>query len=437
MSAAVQAAPATAWEETGAALHALVAELFPICRSITGDGVRRSLAILGRYLPLAQHEVPSGTQVFDWTVPREWRIREAYVEAADGTRVLDFRANNLHVVSYSAPVDKVLPLHELRRHIHTLPEQPRLIPYRTSYYEEGWGFCMAHEALEALPEGSYRAYIDAELFDGSLTYGEYLHHGESDGEVLLSAHACHPSLANDNCSGMAVLAFLAARLAGRRTRFSYRFLFAPGTIGAITWLARNRDCGERIRHGLVVAGVGDAGPPTYKRSQRGDAPIDRIMAHVLRHHAEDARLRDFSPYGYDERQYCSPGFDLPVGLLQRSPFGEFPEYHTSADNLDFVRPCALAGSLALLEAAIEVTERDRRLRNALPFCEPQLGRRGLYGALGGDAGAARRNLAMLWLLNQSDGRRSLLDIADRAGIPFATIAATAAVLEREGLLLPA
>jgi aminopeptidase-like protein len=424
-------------EATGAALHALVAELYPICRSITGDGVRRSLAILARHLPLVVHEVPTGTQVFDWTIPREWRIRDAFIEAADGRRVLSLADSTLHVVSYSAPVDATMPLHALRQHIHTLPGQPDLIPYRTSYYEERWGFCMAHNALAALPEGPYRARIDAEFLDGALTYGEWFHAGEQEEEVLLSAHACHPSLANDNCSGMAVLALLAARMAGRRTRYSYRFLFAPGTIGAIAWLARNSAQTHRIRHGLVVAGVGDPGAATYKRSRRGDAPIDAVMAHVLRHADAQARLRDFSPYGYDERQFCSPGFDLPVGLLQRSPFGEFPEYHTSADNLDFVQPGQLAASLALIETAIEVLEKDRRLRNTLPFCEPQLGRRGLYGSVGGDANAARRNLAMLWVLNQSDGSRSLFEIAERAALPFATIAAAAESLERAQLLEPA
>ncbi|NMJ42483.1 DUF4910 domain-containing protein [Roseomonas sp. JC162] len=436
MGAAIREEPRPA-DDIGAALHALVAELYPICRSITGDGIRRSLAILGRHLPLVLHEVPTGTKVFDWTVPREWRIRDAFIEAADGTRVVDFRAHNLHVVNYSVGVDAVLPLRELRRHIHTLPAQPDLIPYRTAYYDERWGFCMAHRALEALPDSTYRVRIDAEHVDGSLTYGECVLRGETEDEVLLSAHACHPSLANDNCSGMAVLAMLGARMAHRRRRFTYRFVFAPGTIGAITWLARNQAQVRRIRHGLIVAGVGDAGAPTYKRSQRGTAPIDRIMAHVLRHQAPEASLRDFSPYGYDERQYCSPGFDLPVGLLQRSPFGEFPEYHTSADNLDFVQPQQLAGALGLIETAIEVIEQDRQLRNTAPFCEPQLGRRGLYGALGGDADAAKRNLAMLWLLNQSDGTRSLLDIAERADMPFATMAATASVLEREGLLVPA
>lgn len=427
-------APAAA---TGASLHALVAELYPICRSITGDGLRQSLAILSRLVPLRLEEVPTGTRVFDWTIPREWRIRDAYIEMADGQRVLSLADSSLHVVSYSTPVDATMPLQQLRRHIHTRPSDPGLIPYRTSYYADNWGFCMTQTALDALPDGDYRVRIDSELFAGSLTYGEYLHRGASEEEVLLSAHACHPSLANDNCSGMAVLAHLASRMSGRRTRYSYRFIFAPGTIGAIAWLARNRDGVHRIRHGLVVAGVGDGGSPTYKRSRRGDAPIDRVMAHVLRHHAAEAQIRDFSPYGYDERQFCSPGFDLPVGLLQRSPFGEFREYHTSADNLDFVRPEQLAGSLSIIEDAIAILEQDRRLQNTQPFCEPQLGRRGLYAALGGDAEAARRNLAMLWLLNQSDGARNLLDIAERSGLQFGTLAAVAEVLEREGLLVSA
>jgi aminopeptidase-like protein len=422
---------------TGASIHALVAELYPICRSITGDGLRQSLAMLSRFVPLSVSEVPTGTPVFDWTIPQEWRIRDAYIETAAGQRVLSLADSSLHVVSYSTPVDETMPLHVLRPHLHTLPAEPDLIPYRTSYYTASWGFCMTQKALDALSEGDYRVRIDSELVAGSLTYGEYLHRGESEDEVVLSAHACHPSLANDNCSGMAVLAHLASRLAQRRTRYSYRFIFAPGTIGAIAWLARNRDMVHRIRHGLVVAGVGDAAAPTYKRSRRGDAPIDQVMAHVLRHHATEARVRDFSPYGYDERQFCSPGFDLPVGLLQRSPFGEFREYHTSADNLDFVRPEALADSLALIEQAISILEQDRRLRNTQPFCEPQLGRRGLYAALGGDAQAARRNLAMLWLLNQSDGTRSVLGIAERAGMPFRTLAAVADILEREGLLVAA
>ncbi|WP_328702983.1 DUF4910 domain-containing protein [Arenibaculum pallidiluteum] len=418
----------------GDAIHGTAARLFPICRSITGDGVRRTLAELGALIPLEIHEVPSGTAVFDWTVPREWNIRDAYVRDARGVRVVDFRVSNLHVVSYSRPVSAVMPLSELRRHIHTLPDQPGLIPYRTSYYNEDWGFCMAHEQLMRLPEGLYEVLIDATLEDGSLTYGEHLHQGATDEEVLLSAHVCHPSLANDNCSGLAVLAHLARRIASLRTRYSYRFLFAPGTIGAITWLSRNRERVGRIRHGIVVSCVGDRGEPSYKRSRRGDAFIDRAMAHVLRHASPAPAILDFSPYGYDERQYCSPGFDLPVGLFQRSRFGQFPEYHTSADNLGFIDPASLESSFDILLSAIEIIEGDGRPVNLLPHCEPQLGRRGLYAALGGGRDEPARRMALLWVLNLADGTHSLLDMAERSGLPFRVIAEAAHLLEGKGLL---
>ncbi|WP_088343643.1 MULTISPECIES: DUF4910 domain-containing protein [Rhodomicrobium] len=420
----------------GGEIYALAAELYPICRSITGDGVRRTLGILGRHLDLTVHEVPSGTPVFDWTVPREWNIRDAYIANAAGERVVDFRAHSLHVLNYSVPVRRTMPLAELKAHIHTLPDQPELIPYRTSYYAERWGFCMSHNALAALPDGMYEAVIDAALTDGHLSYGEYLHRGEREDEFLLSAHICHPSLANDNCSGLALLALLAKHLAGRKTRLSYRFLFAPGTIGAITWLARNEAQAHRIKHGLTVSCVGDGGGPTYKKSRRGNAMIDRAMSHVLRHAAPAPDIIDFFPYGYDERQYCSPGFNLPVGMFQRSQFGTFPEYHTSADNLDFIRPEHLAASFAMITAAIDIVEHDGRYLNLSPKCEPQLGRRGLYGAIGGDKDAAAKNMAMLWVLNLSDGEHSLLDIAERAGLPFAVVLATARLLEEHGLLAP-
>jgi aminopeptidase-like protein len=392
--------------------------------------------MLGRHIPLDIHEVPTGTQVFDWTVPREWTIRDAYIANAAGERVVDFRAHSLHVLNYSAPARVTLPLDELKAHIHTLPDQPDLIPYRTSYYAERWGFCMAHHALEALPDGDYEAVVDTTLADGHLTYGEYLHPGESGDEFLLSAHICHPSLANDNCSGLALLTLLAKHLAGRKTRLGYRFLFAPGTIGAITWLARNEERAGRIKYGLTVSCVGDDGGPTYKRSRRGDAMIDRIMAHVLAHAAPKPSIIDFFPYGYDERQFCSPGFNLPVGMFQRSQFGTFPEYHTSADNLDFIRPEHLAASFAMILAAIDIAEHDARHVNLSPKCEPQLGRRGLYGAIGGDKDAAAKNMAMLWVLNLSDGGHSLLDIAERAGLPFATVHETAKLLREHGLLAP-
>jgi aminopeptidase-like protein len=420
--------------EVGPILHGLAAELYPICRSITGAGVRETLARLQRKVDLRITETPSGTSVFDWTIPREWTIRDAYVKNAGGERVIDFRRNNLHVVGYSTPVHAWMPLGELKEHIFTLPQQPGVIPYRTSYYAESWGFCMAHEHLAELPDGEYEVRIDASLEDGSLTYGEYLHQGRSTEEILLTTHICHPSLANDNCSGLALLAHLAERLAGIETRYSYRFLFAPGTIGAIAWLARNEHLTARIRHGLVLSGVGDGGAPTYKKSRQGDAAIDRAMAHVLRHAAPSAAVIDFFPYGYDERQFCSPGFDLPMGSFQRSRFGTYPEYHTSADNLDFIRPEHLAHSYRLVVAALDVLENDVLPINLQPKCEVQLGRRGLYATTGGDKDGPAKSMALLWVLNMADGRHSLLDIAERADLPFKVVADAARILHDHGLL---
>jgi aminopeptidase-like protein len=422
-------------KDVGEEIFALAAEIYPICRSITGDGVRCTLDHLARYIDLEVHEVPTGTEVFDWTVPREWNIRDAYIKNAAGERVVDFRSSNLHVLNYSRPVHATLSLDELKRNVFTLPEQPGLVPYRTSYYAENWGFCMAHEQLQALPDGVYEVLIDARLEDGSLTYGEHLHRGETEDEFLFSAHICHPSLANDNCSGLALLTHLARRLAPVRTRYSYRFVFAPGTIGAIAWLARNEHRVSRIRHGLIVSCVGDGGGPTYKKSRRGDALIDRAMTHVLGHMTASPTILDFSPYGYDERQYCSPGFNLGVGLFQRSQFGCFPEYHTSADNLDFIRPEHLASSYRLIAAALDVVENDWVPMSTSPKCEPQLGRRGLYAALGGDRDGPAKNMALLWVLNLADGRHSLLDIAERAQLPFGRVAEAARLLRQSGLIV--
>jgi aminopeptidase-like protein len=420
--------------EIGEEIHALAARIFPICRSITGNGVRETLDCLAAHIALDVREVPTGTRVFDWDVPREWTMKDAYIKNEHGHRVVDFRASNLYVLNYSVPVHTTMSLSELKPHIFTLPDQPDLIPYRTSYYAERWGFCMAHNQFLALQEGRYEVCIDSQLTDGHLTYGEYLHRGEQADEVLFSAHICHPSLADDNCSGLALLTHLAKRLKGRRTRYSYRFLFAPGTIGAITWLARNEARVAHIKHGLVISCVGDGGGPTYKKSRRGDAMIDRVMSHVLRHAAGEPKIIDFFPYGYDERQYCSPGFDLPVGLFQRSQFATFPEYHTSADNLDFIRPEHLAASYAMIRDAIEILEKNRRFRNLAPKCEPQLGRRGLYASVGGDKDGAARAMAMLWVLNFSDGRYDVLNIAERADMRFAVIAEAAERLMESGLL---
>jgi aminopeptidase-like protein len=420
--------------EVGEEIYRLAAELYPICRSITGPGVRETLARIARRIDLTAHEVPTGTPVLDWFVPKEWVIRDAYIADAAGRRLVDFKAHNLHVLNYSVPVRTKLPLAELKKHVFTLPEQADVIPYRTSYYAERWGFCMSHKALEMLPEGEYEAVVDSELKDGSLVYGEYLHRGQSEEEFLLSAHICHPSLANDNCSGLALLTVLAESLKGVKTRLSYRFIFAPGTIGSIAWLALNEDKVARIKAGVVVSGVGDAGGPTYKRSRRGDALIDRAMAHAIRRQGPAPKVIDFFPYGYDERQFCSPGFDLPVGLLQRSQFATFPEYHTSADNLSFIAPEHLAASFEAVATGIEIVERNRSLRNLVAKGEPQLGRRGLYGAIGGDKDVYIKNMAMLWVLNLSDGTHSLLDIAERADLPFQIVEETARVLEDAGLL---
>lgn len=422
---------------TGAEIFALAERIYPICRSITGNGVRQTLREIGRHIPLDVHEVPTGTPVLDWTVPREWNIRNAYIKDARGAKVVDFNKSNLHVMSYSVPVHRSMSLEELRPHIFTLPDQPDLVPYRTSYYAENWAFCMAHRQFEQLREETYEVVIDSTLADGHLTYGEHFHPGESDDEVLLSAHVCHPSLANDNCSGLALLAHLAGRISRMRTRYSYRFLFAPGTIGAITWLARNEHHVARIKHGLVLSMVGDGAGPTYKKSRQGDAQIDRAMIHTLQHSGPASTIVEFSPYGYDERQYCSPGFNLPVGLFQRSRFGSIPQYHTSADDLGFIRPEHLGESFRLISETLEVLEGNRTYYNTSPKGEPQLGRRGLYGAIGGDKDVAAANMAMLWILNLSDGGHSLLDIAMRADLPFSLVLKTAKVLERHELLKPA
>jgi aminopeptidase-like protein len=419
---------------SGPAMLEMAAELFPLDRSLTGDGVRETLRRIGETVPLAIHEVPSGTPVLDWTVPREWNVREAWVAGPDGRRVVDFRDSNLHLVGYSVPVRTRLPLAALREHLHTLPDRPDLVPYRTSYWHETWGFCLRHRDLEALPDGEYEVVIDATLEDGALSYGELFLEGEVEDEVLVSCHVCHPSMANDNLSGVVVGAHLGRILSRLPRRLSYRILFLPGTVGPIVWLARNREGTARIRHGLVLACLGDDAPLTWKRSRRGDAPVDRAAAHVLEHSSPRGRVRDFSPLGYDERQYGSPGFDLPVGRLTRSPHGEFREYHTSGDDLSILRPERLEGSLAAILEIFRILERDRVLLSRFPYGEPQLGRRGLYRTLGGEAATGASEEAMLWALNLADGEHSLLGMAERSGLPFRILDRTAEILEREGLL---
>jgi aminopeptidase-like protein len=413
----------------------LITDLYPICRSITGNGMRQSLRMLQAHIPLELHEVPSGTPVFDWTVPKEWNIHDAYIKDANGVKVVDFQASSLHVVNYSVPVHQVMSLAELRTHLFSLPEQPTWIPYRTSYYHPNWGFCISHELLESLEDGEYEVCIDASLTDGSLTYGEYYLAGEREDEILISCHCCHPSLCNDNLSGMALATFLAKYLGVQKRRYSYRFLFIPGTIGSITWLALHQDQLERIKHGLVLACVGDAGGLTYKQSRQGDAEIDRAAAHILTHSGQRYEVVAFSPYGYDERQYCSPGINLPVGCLSRTPHGRFPEYHTSADNLDLISPQHLADTLEKSIEILDLLEKNCRYLNTNPYCEPQLGRRGLYSAFGGKKDQKLLESAMLWVLNFSDRQHTLLEIAEKAGIPFSVIRSAALALQEAGLLV--
>jgi aminopeptidase-like protein len=424
-------APVTA---DGERMHALVERLYPLCRSITGDGLRATLDIIGEHLPLQRHEVPTGTRVLDWTVPQEWNIRDAYIADPAGNRVVDFAASSLHVLGYSTPVSATMPLAELRGHLHTLPDHPAWVPYRTSYYRPEWGFCLAQETLDALPDGPYEVRIDSTLADGHLSYAEHVVPGRVSDEVIVSCHVCHPSLANDNLAGVAVAVFLARALAGATPWYTYRFLFAPGTIGAITWLARNAERVERVRHGLVLACAGDRGGLTYKRSRRGDAEIDRVMRYVLETSGRPHRITEFTPYGYDERQFCSPGFDLGVGSLTRTPYAGYPEYHTSADNPDFVSPEAMEDTLAVCREAFAVLDRNRRYVNLSPYGEPQLGRRGLYESLGGRSDAKEAQMAMLWVLSLSDGEHGLLDVAERSGLAFGTVAAAADALHGAGLI---
>jgi len=420
--------------DAGFWMYRFIEELYPICRSITGEGTRETLRRIALHVPIDIHEVPTGTKAFDWTVPKEWNVRDAYVRNEAGERVIDFNKSNLHLLNYSIPFRGRVPVKILRNHLFSLPDQPDLIPYRTSYYKENWGFCLTQRQAEALQEPEYEVCIDTDIKDGSLAYGEYLIKGSMDQEILLSCHICHPSLCNDNLSGIALATFLARHLGVKKPRYSYRFLFIPGTIGSIVWLSKNEATVGKIRHGLVVACVGDSGNPTYKKSRRADAEIDRAVLHVFRMRGKEFSVRDFTPYGYDERQYCSPGFDLPVGSLTRTPHGEYPEYHTSADDLDLVKPEHLADSLSIYLDVIEILESNSTYVSLCPKCEPQLGKRGLYRPLGGLSDAGNMEMALLWVLNLSDGKHSLLDIGERSGLAFGPLRDAADILEGHGLL---
>jgi aminopeptidase-like protein len=426
--------PLTDSKEIGMEMFRLIERLYPICRSITGNGVRETLKILKDYIRLEVHEVPSGTQVFDWTVPKEWNISDAYLKNSKGKKVIDFKKSNLSVVSYSHPIKQLISLDELKKHLFTLPDHPEWIPYRTSYYQEDWGLCLSQKQFLELDEREYEVCIDSVLENGYLTYGEYYIQGKEKEEVLISCHICHPSLCNDNLSGIALATHLAQKLSSTTTRYSYRFLFIPGTIGAITWLAMNENRATSIKHGLVFTGVGDSGNITYKKSRRGNSEIDRAAAHVLQHSSRPHQIIQFFPYGYDERQYCSPGFNLPVGCFMRTPHGQYPEYHTSADNLGFIKIESLADSFISAWMIFQVLEGNKKYKNTNPKCEPQLGKRKLYDAVGGQSKRVIDPLAMLWVLNMSDGLHSLLDIAIIAELPFSSIRLAADSLLEKKLL---
>jgi len=415
-------------------MHDLICRLFPICRSITGDGVRQTLGIIQEQIPLEIHEIPTGTSVFDWNIPREWNIRDAYIKDSKGERVVDFRKCNLHVVSYSVPFKGKVKIQDLKKHLFTLPEHPDWIPYRTSYYTETWGFCLSQKQLNAMTEDEYEVCIDSTLQEGSLTYGEHYIPGETADEILLSSHICHPSLCNDNLSGIALMVALFKYVNQEPRKYSYRFLFIPGTIGSITWLALNEARASSIKHGIVVAGVGGEGGFTYKRTRRGNAEIDRVFSYVLRNSTDASSILDFSPYGYDERQFCSPGFNLPVGCVMRTPFGQYPEYHTSADNLEFISLEALFDSVDKCISAVKILEANRAYSNQNPKCEPQLGKRGLYEALGGQRQTKVNEMAILWVLSLSDGSHSLLEIAEKSGYEFDSIKNAADLLAGHQLI---
>lgn len=415
-------------------MYRLIERMYPICRSITGNGVRETLNILSEVIPIEVREIPSGKKVLDWEVPPEWNIKDGWIKNEMGEKLVDFKKLNLHVLNYSVPVDKKVTLSELKQHVFTLPEHPDWVPYRTSYHNRNWGFCMAHSQFEKLADEEYHVKIDSTIEPGSLTYGEYYIQGQTDEEMLFSTHICHPSLCNDNLSGLTIASYLADYLSKRYNRYSYRFLFVPGTIGSITWLSQNEDKIGNIKFGLVLTLLGDSGKFHYKKSRRGNADIDRILENYLSHHTDDHGIIEFYPYGYDERQYCSPGYNLPVGRLSRTPHGEFPEYHTSADNLNFVKKDRLVESFELLQGIIDVVEHNKTYINLSPKGEPQLGKRGLFNKIGGLSNTKGRQMALLWVLNLSDGMHSLLDISERSGLSFQLIKEAADSLKDVSLL---
>ncbi len=421
--------------EKGSQIYKLIERLFPITRSLTGKGVRDTLKIIQEVVPdMITHSVPSGEQVFDWTVPDEWNIQEAYIKDPEGKTVVDFKENNLHVMGYSLPVNKKISLEELKAHISTLPQFPNWIPYEKNYYNPDWGFCMSHNSYLKLEEGDYTVFIDSALEKGVLNYGEYLKKGESKDEFLICCYICHPSMANDSLSGVGLTAWLANEIKKRDTYYSYRFLFIPETIGSIVWLARNRNHTQRIKLGLIATCLGDPGDFTYKKSRLGSATIDKVCEYLLDSSGHAYTIEDYFPLGSDERQFCSPGFNLPVGSLMRSRYSKFDQYHTSADDLDFINDTALEEMYQLYLRAIEIAENNHYYITLNPFCEPNLGKRGLFRNSRVLADFPKIQEAYFWVLNYSDGANDLLDIANKSGLPFQVIVQAATDLSSQKLL---
>ena len=441
----------------GKDIYELIQDLYPICRSITGNGVRETLNKIKQHIPLNISEVPTGTKVFDWKVPKEWNINDAYIKNSKGEKIVDFKKSNLHVLNYSIPIHKKISLTELKEHIFTLPEHPDWIPYRTSYYEENWGFCITHNQFQNLRDEQYEVCIESSLIQGSLTYGEIFLEGKIKDEVLLSCYVCHPSMCNDNLSGVSLLTYLAREISKVNHNLSYRFLFIPETIGAITWLSKNEKKINNIKHGLVATCVGDSGKMTYKKTRNGNNIIDKIVTNVLTESKEPFEIVDFFPTGSDERQFCSPGFNLPIGSLMRTIYDKFEEYHTSADNLNYVNSKSLENSFEkylkiikqLEEIKVEEKESNQKnvknkiiiksdeeifYNNLNPKCEPQLGKRGLYNMIGAQKNSIQNMLPIFWVLNLSDGTNSISDIVKKSNLEIQDIKNAINILIKNNLL---
>lgn len=421
------------FDNCGYDMHQLMTELFPICRSITGNGVRETLSILQKHIPLTIFEVPSGTQVLDWTIPREWNIRDAHILDARGNKIVDFKRNNLHVLNYSIPVDQYVSLSELQAHLYSLESLPDAIPYITSYYEDRWGFCITHRQRMNLPQGTYRVVIDSDLKQGSLTYGELIVPGSSDKEIFLSTYVCHPSMANNELSGPVVTTFLAKWILSAPRRYSYRIIFIPETIGSITYLSRNQtDMKKLIVAGFNVTCIGDERSYSYLPSRNGATLADKVALNILESAHPDFKKYSFLERGSDERQYCSPGVDLPVVSVMRSKYGEYPEYHTSLDNLDIVTWRGLQGGWEVLRDCLELLENNKIYRTKC-YGEPQLGRRNLYSTLG-TRNSDQYVQDMLNLFVYADGTNDLIDISNIIKVPAGRLYQIVDVLMAAGLL---